>query len=90
MTIEGGRQLTVTLDADEAADWVMGTSDVRAEVELLARQANAPVSVRASIGASLGIIWPDGKHSNLPDDRIKERVRQQFKEEQYGSKLDSK
>lgn len=79
MKIQDGEQLTVTLDAAEALDWVTGASCAQLEVEELARQANAPVSVRASIGASLGIIWPDGRYSNVPDDRVKEQVRQQFR-----------
>lgn len=77
--------VTVHLDAQSAADWVMGTSDRRAEVERLARELRTPVAISTSIGVSLGVIWPDGKHSNLPDDQVKEQVRQQFRIEKEQS-----
>lgn len=75
-------QPAVILDAAEALDWVTGAPCTRPEIERLAKEKGTPICVVANIGASLGIIWPDGRYSNLPDDQVKEQVRQQFKEEQ--------
>lgn len=80
--VEFNGSLVAVLDAAEALDWVTGASCAQIEVERLAVQKNRPIAVRAEIGASLGIIWPDGRESNLADDRVKEQVRQQFKVEE--------